>query len=110
MTFYVDLVGDDTSLLEHMQRCTSQMLASVQEVKASSSCMPSHPCSQLERLKDGFGNSLKRAKPFIEKGCGSTRSKSHKENLDSFPVPPKRQRVTMQGALDLQAMLDEESD
>lgn len=74
--------------------------------------MPTHPCGELQRIEDGFGNSLKRAKPFVEKGYNK-RSKSHKEHVKevgSFPVCPRRKRVTMQSQLDMQARADEEDE
>ena len=85
-----------------------QMLTTVQETKASASCMPMHPCCELEQIDDGFGTSLKRAKSFIEKKCSRKRKAQQEEAGDivSFPICLQRKRVTMQKKLDKRAKVD----
>ncbi|MCO5555000.1 hypothetical protein L7F22_008539 [Adiantum nelumboides] len=101
----LQVAGIEVPLLEHIHRCAMQMLTSVQQIKASESCMPTHPCGQLQHIEDGFGTSLKRAKPFIEKQ--SVRRKQictdGVEDVESFPSRPRNKRVTMQIQLDMRA-------
>lgn len=87
-----------------------QMLTGVQRLKAAREDIAEHPCIQFKPIQDGFGNSLQRAKPFIERGH-SWRSRSKVQStdihVDSFPKPKKRKKVTMQAKLDDLAANDE---
>lgn len=112
----LQLAGDDLSLLQHIKRSSVQMLTSLQMYKACQSSMPSHPTEGLTRVEDGFGMSLIRAKPFIETCMQKKRKEktSRKEategvEVESFPLLPRRKRVTLQGGLDKQAY-EEDSD
>lgn len=82
------------------------MLTGVQQMKAAREDMASHPSTQFQPLQDGFGNSLQRAKPFVEHG-GSSRSKRARDKststdlqVVSFPKPKKKKKATMQSKLD----------
>ncbi|MCO5607055.1 hypothetical protein L7F22_061247 [Adiantum nelumboides] len=104
------IAGDDKLLLQHIHRSSMQILTSVQQMKASGSCMPIHPCGELQQIEDAFGTSLKRKKSFIEKGCHRKRNtdKEKVKGVTSFPVFPQRKRVTMQKNLDQQVGMNEE--
>ncbi|MCO5587623.1 hypothetical protein L7F22_041572 [Adiantum nelumboides] len=104
------IAGDDKLLLQHIHRSSMQILTSVQQMKASGSCMPIHPCGELQQIEDAFGTSLKRKKSFIEKGCHRKRNtdKEKVKGVTSFPVFPQRKRITMQKNLDQQVGMNEE--
>ncbi|MCO5582895.1 hypothetical protein L7F22_036797 [Adiantum nelumboides] len=107
----LQIAGNESSLLEHIHRLSVQILASTQPMKASESCMPLHPLGELQRIEDGFGTSLKRAKPFIEKGYHKQKKPSKEQGNEglSFPICPQRKRVKMQSQLDMQARVEEDN-
>ncbi|KAI5060869.1 hypothetical protein GOP47_0023374 [Adiantum capillus-veneris] len=104
-------VGEDLLLLQHVKRSSFQMLASLQAYKACHSSMIPNPSEGLTHIEDGFGTSLVRARPFIEKGNHKKRKNAPKKSdsqvdLESFPLLPRRKRVTLQGIADRQAKDD----
>ncbi|MCO5559038.1 hypothetical protein L7F22_012630 [Adiantum nelumboides] len=114
------LAGDDLCLLQHVQRSSTQMLISLQACKACQTSMLSHPIKELERVDDGFGTSLVRAKPIIETILQKKRKKMTTKNkadeqdvpavwVKPFPLLPRRKRVSLQSVLDKQAC-QEDSD
>ncbi|MCO5613306.1 hypothetical protein L7F22_067582 [Adiantum nelumboides] len=117
VTQSLQLAGEDISSLQHVQRSALQMLASLQAYKACQTSIPSHPTEPLTCLEDGYGNSLARAKPFIESFMNKKRSKRLKlpkdvgEGMDvdvePFPRLPCRKRVTLQGILEHQMRADD---
>ncbi|MCO5594264.1 hypothetical protein L7F22_048291 [Adiantum nelumboides] len=107
----LQIAGNESSLLKHIHRLSVQILASTQQMKASESCMPLHPLGELQRIEDGFGTSLKRAKPFIEKGYHKRKKPCKEQGNEglSFPICPQRKRVKMQNQLDMQARVEEDN-
>ncbi|MCO5608161.1 hypothetical protein L7F22_062367 [Adiantum nelumboides] len=114
------LAGDDLCLLQHVQRSLTQMLISLQACKACLTSMLSHPIKELERVDDGFGTSLVRAKLIIETILQKKRKKMTTENkvdeqdvpavrVKPFPLLPQRKRVSLQSVLDKPAC-QEDSD
>ena len=97
------IVVKDEGLLLHAKYLASQMLDGLQEFEARRQNTASHPCGHFQALEDGFGNTLQRAKPFVESGFPS-RSRRHltstNDVVQPFPKPTKKKKRGMQKKLD----------
>ena len=66
-----------------------------------------HPSKEFSCIRDGFGTSLVLSKPLIEKVIKKQKTLEKKldkqVDIQSFPIPSGRKRVTLQGTLDKQA-------
>ncbi|MCO5559333.1 hypothetical protein L7F22_050746 [Adiantum nelumboides] len=90
----LQMVHETPSLQAHFDVLMQKVLLQLQEVQAKGLHGILHPAEDFQPIQDGFGNSIQRAKPLIE------RHMKKKRAAMAFSRPKARKKQIMQSTLD----------
>ncbi|MCO5557588.1 hypothetical protein L7F22_011154 [Adiantum nelumboides] len=99
----LQMVHETPSLQAHFDVLMQKVLLQLQEVQAKGLHGILHPAEDFQPIQDGFGNSIQRAKPLIERHMKKKRATTIEDTAMAFPRSKARKKQTMQSTLDCRA-------